>query len=192
MLARLANGLFAAAGAAAAAQFPAFYGQYLQNLSGRLAQVRADLAPVLDDARARGLSLGEYLARAEREGGELTGTLVAGYRSAHRALQRLENAHTALSEAGPLDRPLVLLRHLDWRIAGSAAEGFAPGLPLTAEGGAYALAGLLLGLGLLWLLERPVALWRRRRARRHPAPAPASAPADRAAARVHPEEDEGA
>ncbi|WP_200339950.1 DUF2937 family protein [Rhodovibrio sodomensis] len=181
MLARLANGLFAAAGAAGAAQFPAFYRQYLQHLSGRLAQARADLAPVLQDARQRGLTLGEYLDRAQAEGGELTGTLVAGYRATHQAFERLQTAHQALTRAGPLERPIALARHLDMRIAEGTLEGFAPGLPLTAEGGGYALAGLLLGLLTVWTLERPAAVLRRhrqiRRLRRQTA---------RAAARVAP------
>lgn len=167
MFARLANGLFAAAGAAGAAQFPAFYGQYLQHLSGRLAQARDDLAPVLDDARQRGLSLSEYLERAQAEGGELTGTLVAGYRSTYQAFERLREAHQALNAAGPLERPLALARHLDMRIAEGTLEGFAPALPMSVEGGGYALAGLLLGLILVWTLERPaVALRRRRHIRR--------------------------
>jgi len=163
VLARLANGLFAAAGAAGAAQFPAFYQHYLQHVSGRLAQARDDLAPVLEDARQRGLSLSEYLERAQREGGELTGTLVAGYRSTHQAFERLREAHQALSRAGPLEQPFALARHLDMRIAESTLESFAPGLPLTPVGGGYALAGLVLGLLLVWTLERPMVVLRRRR-----------------------------
>ena len=163
MFARLANGLFAAAGAAGAAQFPAFYQQYLQHLSGRLAQARDDLAPVLDDARQRGLSLGEYLERAQAEGGELTGTLVAGYRSTYQAFERLHEAHQALIAAGPLERPLAIARHLDIGIAEGTLDGFAPALPLTVEGGGYALAGLLLGLIVVWTLERPAVVLRRRR-----------------------------
>jgi hypothetical protein len=167
VLARLANGLFAAAGAAGAAQFPAFYRQYLQHLAGRLAQARDDLAPVLKDARQRGLSLPEYLDRAQAEGGELTGTLVAGYRSTYQSFERLGAAHEALSAAGPLERPVALARHLDIRIAEGTLEGFAPALPLSVEGGGYALCGLVLGLLLVWTLERPaVALRRRRHVRR--------------------------
>ncbi len=163
MLARLTNGLFAAAGAAGAAQFPAFYRQYLQHLSGRLAQARDDLAPVLEDARRRGLSLGEYLERAQGEGGELTGTLVAGYRSTYQAFERLQAAQQALSTAGPLERPFALARHLDMRIAEGTLDGFAPALPLTVEGGGYALAGLIVGLLAVWTLERPALALRRRR-----------------------------
>ncbi|WP_051431973.1 DUF2937 family protein [Rhodovibrio salinarum] len=163
MFARLANGLFAAAGAASAAQFPAFYQQYLQHLSGRLAQARDDLAPVIQDAQARGLSVSDYLDRAATEGGELTGTLVAGYRSTYQAFERLQAAHQALTDAGPLDRPLALARHLDMQIVEGTLHGFAPALPLTVEGGGYALAGLLLGLLAVWTLERPALAVRRRR-----------------------------
>jgi len=167
MLARLANGLFAAGGAAALAQFPAFYRQYLQHLSGRLAQAREDLAPIVADAEQRRLSVHDYLDRAAREGGELTGTLVQGYRSTFDTLQSLERAYSALRAAGPLERPLAFVRHLEPRLAEATLAEFAPGLPLTPEGGGYALVGLVLGVALLWLLERPVvATARRRRARR--------------------------
>jgi hypothetical protein len=166
MLARLANGLFASAGMAAFAQAPMLYRQYLQHLSGRLAQARADLAPVREDARARGLSIPEYLDRAAREGGELTGTLVQGYRASLDSLQRLESAYTALRGAGPLERPWAFARHLQPEVLAGTLSDFAPGLPLSAEGGAYALAGLLAGLGLLWAIERPVGAVRRRVAAR--------------------------
>jgi hypothetical protein len=162
MLARLTNGLFAAAGMAAFAQAPMLYRQYLQHLSGRLAQARADLAPVRDDARQRGLSIPDYLDRAAAEGGELTGTLVQGYRASFESLQRLEAAYGALREAGPLARPWVFFRHLQPEVLAGTLTDFSPGLPLSAEGGAYALAGILAGLGLLWALERPVHALRRR------------------------------
>jgi hypothetical protein len=167
VLGRIANGLFAAAGAACAAQVPAFYRQYLQHLSGRLAQAREDLAPIVQDAEARGMSVGAYLDKAAGEAGELTGTLVAGYRSTYAAVQRLDDAHAALSAAGPLERPLALARHFEVKIAQGTLESFGPALPLSAEGGAYALAGLLLGIAVLWTLERPVvAVARRRRTAR--------------------------
>lgn len=167
MLARLANGLFAVAGAGTLAQFPAFYRQYLQHLSGRLAQARANIAPVADDAQQRGLTISEYLTRAAQEGGELTGKLVEGYRSTYQTLQQLETAYAALRSAGPLERPLAFARHFDSVIVQTTAVDFAPGLPLTPEGGGYALVGLLVGTSLLWTLERPaVAVAKRRRRRR--------------------------
>ena len=63
MIGRLTNGIFAAGGAAGLSQFPAFFAQYRQQLAGRLAQARADLAEVREAAAALGLSPQEYLAR---------------------------------------------------------------------------------------------------------------------------------
>lgn len=166
MLARLINGLCAAAGAGAMAQFPAFYTQYLQHISGRLGQARADLAPVRQDAQQRGLEIAEYLERASREGGDLTATLVAGYRDAFESLTRLEQSYAALSAADPLTRPVALARHLHLEAARGTLADFAPALPLSAEGFVYAGVGLIAGLGLAWALERPYAVWCRRRARR--------------------------
>lgn len=162
MLARLVSGLGAAAGAAAGAQFPGFYAQYVQHISGRLSQARADLAPVARDAAARGLSVPDYLDRAQREGGELTGTLVEGYRTASEALQRLEAAYTALRAAGPLERPFALARHFHGEAAHGVLQDFRPTLPLTAEGLSYAAAGLLLGISAAWCGERSWQRWRRR------------------------------
>lgn len=146
MLARLANGLFAVAGAGTFAQFPAFYRQYLQHLSGRLAQARADIAPVVEDARERGLAVSEYLTRAAQEGGELTDKLVEGYRSTFQTLQQLETAYAALRGAGPLERPLAFVRHFDAVVAQTAAVDFAPGLPLTRKAEATRLSGCSPGL----------------------------------------------
>lgn len=165
MLTRILNGLLAAGGAAAAAQFPAFYRQYLQHLTGRLEQASADLAPVVRDAAARGLDLDAYLERARAEGGELTATLVAGYQQAFETLQRLQAAVAALARAGPLERPLAFARHFDPATAESTAAGFSPALPLSAEGVAYAGAGLVAGIALAWAVEQPVRIAARRRRR---------------------------
>lgn len=154
MLGRFANGLAAVAGAAGLAQFPALYRQYLQNLAGRLAQARQDLDPVARDARERGLSIERYLERASAEGGELTGTLVQGYRQAFDSVQRLETAYAALRDAGPVTRPLAFLRHLDTGVLQGTLADYGPAVPVSAEGGVYALAGMTAGLGLLAALER--------------------------------------
>lgn len=166
MLARLVNGLSAAAGAAAAAQFPSFYAQYVQHVSGRLSQARADLKPVMRDAAERGLDLSAYLEQARREGGELTATLVKGYVNAIETLRRLEGAYAALREAGPLERPFVFARHFHGEVAQGTLHNFAPALPLSAEGLAYASAGLLLGIAGAWCVEWAWGLRRRWRGRK--------------------------
>lgn len=163
MLSRILNGVCAVAGAGLLAQFPAFYRQYLQQVSGRLAQARADLRPVIEDAAARGLDVPEYLDRAAREGGALTGMLVEGYRGTWQAVQRLEASYAALASADVLARPAVFARHLDGAVAAQTLRDFAPALPLTAEGLAYAGTGVLAGIAVAWGLEWPWHIWRRRR-----------------------------
>jgi len=163
MLTRILNGLCAAAGAGGAAQFPAFYRQYLQQVSGRAAQAAEDLRPVIADAEARGLTVPDYLAQAAGEGGALTGTLVAGYRGAWETLRRLEEAYAALSGADVLARPVAFARHFDGGIAVRTFQDFAPALPLTTEGLAYAGVGALVGIAAAWGLEAPARAWRRRR-----------------------------
>jgi hypothetical protein len=153
MIGRVINGLFGAGGAALLSQFPAFFGQYRQQLAGRMAQARADLARVTEEAAKLGLSPEAYLDRAEAEGGQFTRVLVEGARATLEALERLRSAYDAFAQATPLGRPVVFARHFDQEIADSTLAHFQPAVPLTPEGLVYAGTGLLVGVGLLALLE---------------------------------------
>lgn len=153
MIGRLMNGLCGAGGAALLSQFPAYFAQYRQQLAGRMAQARADLTRVAEDAARLGMSPEAYLDRAESEGGQFTRVLVEGARETLAALERLRAAYEAFAEATPLGRPVVFVRHLDQEIADSTLAHFQPAVPLTPEGLAYAGTGLLAGVGLLALLE---------------------------------------
>ncbi len=170
MLSRLITGVCAVAGTFAGAQFPAFYTQYLQHVSGRLTQVMRDLRPVLQDAQARGLSVPTYLERAAAEGGSYTRTMVQSDMQAYADLQRLEAAYSALSGAKPTMQPVALARHVNVADGQAVMRDFAPALPVTTEGITYAGAGLLLGLIAAWVLESPLRVWhdarRKRRLRR--------------------------
>lgn len=153
MIGRFFNGIFGAGGAALTSQFPAFFAQYRQQLAGRLAQARADLSQVTEEAARLGLTPQEYLARAEAEGGQFTRVLVEGARQTLTALERLQAAYEAFSIATPLGRPIVFARHFDAEVLDSTAAHFQPAVPLTPEGLVYAGLGLLIGIGLLGLLE---------------------------------------
>lgn len=154
MIGRVMNGLFAAGGAAGLSQFPAFFAQYHQQLAGRLAQARADLSEVTEAAAKLGLTPEQYLARAEAEGGQFTRVLVAGARETLAAIERLQAAYDAFAVAAPLGRPFAVARHLDREVLDSTLAHFEPAVPVTPEGLVYAGIGLLLGVGLLALLER--------------------------------------
>jgi hypothetical protein len=154
MIGRLANGLAAALGAAVFAQFPEFYQQYLQRLGGRLDQARLDVARIAQDAAILGRSVQAYIEELLASGTE------AARLAARRELARLDSAdqlqgaYAALRDAGPLERPIALLRHLDGGVARETLRVFEPAVPVTIEGLLYGAAGLVAGLLLLSLGER--------------------------------------
>lgn len=179
MLSRLLTGICAVAGAFTGAQFPAFYTQYLQHVSGRLTQVMRDLRPILQDAQARGMDVATYLGRAAAESGDYTRQMVRGDIRAYADLKTLEAAYTALSDAGPAMQPVAFARHVSLADADVVLRHYSPSLPLSMEGMAYGGAGLLLGLFIAWVLESPLRVWhdmrrkrrqrQRRRVRQDPA-----------------------
>jgi hypothetical protein len=166
MLSRLLTGICAVAGTFAGAQFPAFYTQYLQHVSGRLTQVMRDLRPILQDAQARGMDVATYLGRAAAESGDYTRQMVRGDIRAYADLKNLEAAYTALSDAGPAMQPVAFARHVSLADAEIVLRHYTPSLPLSMEGMAYGGAGLLLGLFIAWVLESPLRVWHDMRRKR--------------------------
>jgi len=170
MLSRLLTGICAVAGTLCGAQFPAFYTQYLQHVSGRLTQVMRDLRPILQEAQARGLSVDTYLARAAAESGSYTRSMVEADMAAYADLQRLEAAYRALTAADKTMQPVAFARHLDPGTVETVMRDFTPALPLSTQGLTYGGVGLLLGLLAAWMLESPLRVWhdirRKRRLRR--------------------------
>lgn len=172
MLSRLLTGVCAVAGCLTGAQFPAFYTQYLQHVSGRLSQVLSDLRPVLQDAQARGLPVDTYLERAAAESGTYTRAMVASDKQAYADLRQLEGAYSRLSDAEPLMQPVAFARHLDIADAERVLQHYTPSLPISSEGLIYGGAGLVIGLFVAWVLESPLRVWhdaRRKRRRRRKA-----------------------
>lgn len=163
MLGRLYNGVCASLGAAASAQFPAFYTQYLQRVSGKLDQARADISTVVESARRRDMSVSDYLDVVARDGDEFSREWEPGARATYEALQRLEAAYAALSTADVFERPAVFAMYLRADTAQATLYDFTPALPLSMEGLGYAGAGVLIGIVFAWVSERPLVIWRKRR-----------------------------
>jgi hypothetical protein len=152
---RFLNGLLdratALLGALILAQFPQFYGQYLQRLGGHIDELRRTVEVYEQAAAALGVSLEQYIEEhlaAESEvitsSGEIILNLVG-------RLWQLESSFQALIQAAPLTRWLIFIRHADWAVARQCLYRFTPGVPTTFEGLIYAGAGLLLGWGLFAL-----------------------------------------
>jgi len=166
---RIADGVFAIAGAAGLSQFPEFFRQYVQRLGGRFDQAAVQEERIVAAAREHGLATQDYVQRL------LTNTDAVARSEGHNVLaalgdaERLRGAYQALVGANPLERPVVWLRHFDDSVARATLDQFVPALPLSVEAIMYAGIGMVIGLIILSGLERGSRLFRiRRRPRRRP------------------------
>ncbi len=162
----------ALAGAVLLAQFPQYYGQYLQRLGGHLDEARHTMELYEETAASLGFTLEQYIEHHLVSDSAVfvsTGQAIA---SLLERLHRLECSFSALLEAGPLFRWWVFLKEAEWSIALQARRGFTPGIPTTAEGLLYAAAGLLLGWGCYSsgkiLITRLIRLLKKRRLQASP------------------------
>lgn len=149
----LLDRVFALVGAVLLAQFPQFYGQYLQRLGGHLEEARRGLAVYEEAAAAYNLTLEAYIEHHLTSGSEIfasTGEVMLGLVE---RWQQLESAFNALAGAVALSRWWVFIREAEWSIVRQAWQNFTPGVPTTVEGLLYAAAGLLLGWSLYALLR---------------------------------------
>ncbi|SRR5258708_993738 len=143
-----AGAIFAALGFMLASQFQEFLQQYLQRLGGHLDEARTSYLSLVTGGIAKTLD------PAVRE------TVVAGARA---RVDTLDGALTAISGAGPVLRPLALMRHVDIDIARATFAAYQPAVPTDPLSLAYAGAGLVLGLILWELVKLPPSLVFRRR-----------------------------
>ena len=144
MFGRLLALIAGAALAVAASQGPAFTDQYIQNLTGRIDELR----PIVEEFDAK---VGEYdytRASAMAECSTATGLLDALCSTYETVVERFEmlTAHMAeLNAASIWTRPLVLARTYKKDIAESVYSVFKPAVPATPEGFAYGGGGFLAG-----------------------------------------------
>ena len=141
---QLLDRVFSVAGAVVLSQMPQIMRQYLDVLSGALAEAGRNVAVFRDQAFLLGKSLPEFIDKHLRNPDP---DFQASGRAMQQAVLRLEDyeaAYQALNNASPWERPFLFVYHLDGHLWG--ALQFSPGLPLNLEGLAYALAGILLGL----------------------------------------------
>ena len=140
----LLDRIFSVIGAVALSQFPHLIAQYIDVLTGALAEARRNIKVFQEQAALVGMDLPtliqKHLTNSEpafRASGE-------AMRKSLTRLEEYEVAHKALTEAGALTRPFEFFRYLDTVLF--EALKFKPGVPLTIEGALYALVGIFVGL----------------------------------------------
>lgn len=149
-LARKADNLGATlcggAAAVAASLLPAFAAAYLQRLGGRLDEARDTLERIRSGEMIPGAADSVRLELTREQ-------------AAHVA--EVEAAYRAIADAAPTWRPVRVLLDLDWSVADGTLTDFIPALTLDSAGAVWALAGLVIGLGLWELIKLPAVLvWR--------------------------------
>jgi hypothetical protein len=138
--------------AVAAAQFPIYYAAYCNTLAGAKLEAEARYQELEHEAAQLKLGVETFIQRHETNSDEVFRASGRIHRTTLEHYRRYTAMDAALRSAPIWQRPLALARNFDPQL--HAATLFEPGLPLTLEGGVYALAGLLLA----WLLTGVTAL----------------------------------
>ena len=167
-LARLCTGfldrMLAVVLAIAAAQAPVYLDQYTHVLAGVRLEASIRYEELVREASALQLSVEAFVQRHEQNTDPVFQASGRIHRTTLERYRRFDAHYRALEEASAWRRPVVLAGQFDPDI--HAAVRFTPGLPLSTEGLAYALAGVLLAglisgiLGWLFVPQRRQALGR--------------------------------
>lgn len=144
-------------GAVAFCQLPEFIQQYLQRLGGRLDEARLQVAKFEEIARQSSLTLSQFIERTSATPDAAVAKLGGLMREAVQRVESLAAAENAIRSASAWEKPFAFFAHLDRAIASATLEVYKPAVPATVEGACYALAGMVVMLGIYHgLIRRPV------------------------------------
>jgi len=166
---RLVDRALCVAGAVLFSQLPEFVQQYIQRLEGHLDEARLQVERFRDAASRSGMTLDQLVSGASQNPDPAMGRLGSVVRLAVARVNELGGADDALRHASAWSRPFVFAAHVDWQIARATWVIYRPAVPTTAEGLAYACAGIVLALAAYHLgVRAPLAAWARRRRKSAP------------------------
>ena len=144
-------------------QFPEYAQQYTQRLGGAVDELRVITAEFDTAATEAGLTRATALERYE----SVDDSFVVGRgQSMRRTFERYESLQRTLTEvrgATGWERLALLPSYFDSDIGRRTLENYAPAVPVTLEGFAYAGAGFVAGYGATWGLVALLMLPLRRR-----------------------------
>lgn len=164
---------FALAGAVVMAQFPQFVAQYLQRLGGHVDEAGRNIESYRRTAEGVGKSLEMYVQHLTRSGDSVVASMGQKITDDLARYNGLVAALKELKEATPVSKFFIFIKNMNLDIVGGTLKDFTPGVPVTAEGLCYALAGMILGMALYWLVKKAIVALARRIAGGSAAPAPA-------------------
>ena len=134
------------AGAVLLSQAPTFMQQYIQNLQGRVAELKVQVDQLTTIAAQFHKTVPEYIGKFLSSSdpefvaqGNLLKALFDRYSHIQTALQALQGTSV-------WQKPFALVANLQWDVAKSAFQQSSPALPLTLEGIIYSVVGFILGV----------------------------------------------
>jgi hypothetical protein len=153
MAARFLAVIGGVAGAVAGSQAPGFTLQYMQNLTGRIDELRPIVEQFDADVARYGYTRGAALGECETSSGLLE-ALCSGYALTIRRYELLTAHFAALDAAGQYARPALLLRDaaeepIVREITRSVMTAYKPAVPASMDGAVYAAGGFALAWGVL-------------------------------------------
>lgn len=153
MVARFLAVIGGIAGAVAGSQAPGFTLQYMQNLTGRIDELRPIVEQFDSDVARYGYSRSSALAECETSSGLLE-ALCSGYALTIRRFELLTAHYAELEAAGELARPAMLIKSaaeepIVREISRSVMDVYKPAIPASVDGAAYAGGGFALVWGVL-------------------------------------------
>jgi hypothetical protein len=136
-------------GALVGSQLPEFAQQYRQRLGGALDELRPAVERFDAEARAEGLDRPGALRRLGDNPDQLARQRAAAAAQAAQRMERLADQQRQMNDAGSFGRIAVLLAEPDGGLWSGTLSTYEPAVPATAEGLVGALAGFVLGRGLV-------------------------------------------
>lgn len=125
------------------AQIPQFIQHYMQQLSGRVDELRMQVESMRTAAGLSGKSLEQFVQKFLNSSdpdfvhqGQVMSDIYHRYES-------LSMAYTQLEGTQGVAQPFVFFYHIDTSLVKSTFAHFSLGLPFTIEAGVYALAGIV-------------------------------------------------
>ena len=137
--------IFAVVLAISAAQFPIYYAAYSNVVAGAKAEAQSRYEELVREASALQLDVEAFVRRHEGSDDAVFRASGRIHRTTLDRFRHFDAMNAALRETPAWRRPMTLFENYEQPL--NSAMHFEPGLPLTAEGGIYAL----IGLALAWL-----------------------------------------
>jgi hypothetical protein len=150
----LLDRIFAVLGALLFMQAPLFMQEYVQHLSGRVAELQWQTNQLQEMANQAGRTMTDYIEKFVSNPDldiSMQGTFML------MVIQRqsvLEKSLAAIKEAPVWKKPLVFMEYIQWDVARSTFDSYHMGIALTIEGGIYALIGVMAGVTVFAILKK--------------------------------------